>query len=77
MQVQLGRDESGAVRWMLILWFLVFGVAYALVFGFVINLLTLDLDARVAATRFFSIGGLIVAGIGAKLMTRKRYQKPE
>ena len=68
---------AGQVRWMLIVWFLVFAVAYAVVFSVVMNFMTLDFDARVNATRYFSIGGIVVGLLGAKLMTRKRYQKGE
>lgn len=73
---RLHCDESGLVRWMLIAWFIVFAAAYGALFGAVLNLLPLDADSRVAAVRYFGLGGVIVGTIGAKVMTRKRYQTP-
>jgi len=73
----LARDETGFVRWALVMWFLVFVAAYSMLVGIVLTVMEPGTDRAVAILRAAGVPGIIVAVVGAKLMTRRRYQKPQ
>ena len=68
--------EAGAVRWMFLIWFLIFVAGYAVLIGVAMSVINPDPDRGVAILRAAGFPGLIAALVCAKLMTRKRYQKP-
>ena len=70
-----GRDESGGVRWMLVVWFLVFLAAYGVVVGVVMTMMEPGPDQGAEIMRVAGLPGVIIAFVGAKFMTRKRHYK--
>jgi hypothetical protein len=69
-------DETGVVQWMLLMWFFIIAAASAVVIAVVMTVMDPDPDSALTILRAAGFPVVIVAIVGAKLITRKRYQKP-